>query len=224
MPSERQKMPAGELYGPLDPVLVAARNRARDLRQVLNASREGDQELRRCTCTELFGIGGQTVWMQPPFYCDYGSNIELGDRVVFNFNCIVLDVCRVTIGDYTMFGPAVQILTPMHPSNPELRRKQEYGKPIEIGSEVWVGGGALILPGVRIGSRSVIGAGSVVTRDIPDRVFAAGNPCRVIRELVDNEDVGPLRTKALNNTTAPALAGSAGRVPKTGCGLLADVR
>ena len=139
---------------------------------------------------------GQTVWMQPPFYCDYGSNIELGDRVFFNFNCIVLDVCRVTIGNYTMFGPAVQILTPMHPLNAELRRKQEYGKPIEIGSDVWVGGGALILPGVRIGSRSVIGAGSVVTREIPDGVFAAGNPCRVIREFADNEDAGSLRTQS----------------------------
>ena len=114
----------------------------------------------------------------------------------FNFNCIVLDVCRVTIGNYTMFGPAVQILTPMHPLNAELRRKQEYGKPIEIGSDVWVGGGALILPGVRIGSRSVIGAGSVVTREIPDGVFAAGNPCRVIREFADNEDAGPLRTQS----------------------------
>ena len=193
MSSERQKMLAGELYDAQDPELVAARNRARDLCQVLNASREGDQELRRFICTELFGIGGQTVWMQPPFYCDYGSNIELGDRVVFNFNGIVLDVCRVTIGDYTMFGPAVQILTPMHPLNPELRRKQEYGKPIEIGSDVWLGGGALILPGVRLGSRSVIGAGSVVTRDIPDGVFAAGNPCRVIREFADDEDARPLR-------------------------------
>jgi maltose O-acetyltransferase len=190
MRSEREKMLAGELYDALDPELVAARNRGRDLCQMLNASREGDQELRRFICTELFGDAGQSVWMQPPFYCDYGSNIELGDRVFFNFNCIVLDVCRVTIGDYTMFGPAVQILTPMHPLNAELRRKQEYGKPIEIGSDVWVGGGALILPGVRIGSRSVIGAGSVVTRDIPDGVFAAGNPCRVIRELADNEDDG----------------------------------
>ena len=190
MRSEREKMLAGELYDALDPELVAARNRGRDLCQMLNASREGDQELRRFICTELFGDAGQSVWMQPPFYCDYGSNIELGDHVFFNFNCIVLDVCRVTIGDYTMFGPAVQILTPMHPLNAELRRKQEYGKPIEIGSDVWVGGGALILPGVRIGSRSVIGAGSVVTRDIPDGVFAAGNPCRVIRELADNEDDG----------------------------------
>jgi maltose O-acetyltransferase len=105
--------------------------------------------------------------------------------VFFNFNCIVLDVCRVRIGDYTQFGPGVQILTPMHPFNAELRRKQEYGKPIEIGSDVWVGGGALILPGVRIGARTVIGAGSIVTRDIPDGVFAAGNPCRVIREIAD---------------------------------------
>jgi maltose O-acetyltransferase len=121
--------------------------------------------------------------MQPPFYCDYGSNIEMGQRVFFNFNCVVLDVCRVTIGDYTLFGPAVQILTPLHPLDAELRRKQEYGRPIEIGSDVWVGGGALILPGVRIGSRTVIGAGSVVTRDIPDGVLAAGNPCRVIREV-----------------------------------------
>jgi maltose O-acetyltransferase len=184
--SEREKMLAGELYDALDTELVAARNRARDLCQALNASREADQEVRRYLCARLFGKGGETVWMQPPFYCDYGSNIELGERVFFNFNCVVLDVCRVRIGDYTLFGPAVQI--PMHPLNAELRRKQEYGKPIEIGSDVWVGGGALILPGVRIGSRSVIGAGSVVTRDIPDAVFAAGNPCRVIRELADNED------------------------------------
>ena len=190
MRSEREKMLAGELYDALDPELVVARNRGRDLCQMLNTSREGDQALRRFICTELFGDGGQSVCMQPPFYCDYGSNIELGDRVFFNFNCIVLDVCRVTIGDYTMFGPAVQILTPMHPLNAELRRKQEYGKPIEIGSDVWVGGGALILPGVRIGSRSVIGAGSVVTRDIPEGVLAVGNPCRVIRALADNEDDG----------------------------------
>ncbi len=186
MRSEREKMLAGELYDPLDPELVAARNRARDLCRTFNASREADRDLRTFICTELFGVGGQTAWIQPPFYCDYGSHIELGEGVFFNFNCIVLDVCRVTIGDHSLFGPAVQILTPMHPWNAELRRKQEYGKPIGIGSDVWVGGGALILAGVRIGSRSIIGAGSVVTRDIPDGVFAAGNPCRVIRELADN--------------------------------------
>ena len=110
-------------------------------------------------------------------------NIELGESVFFNFNCVVLDVCPVKIGDYTLFGPAVQIYTAMHPLDSAERRKHEYGKPVEIGSDVWVGGGALILPGLRIGSRSIIGAGSVVTRDIPDAVFAAGNPCRVIRQL-----------------------------------------
>ena len=181
--TERQKMLAGELYDALDPELTAARERARDLCQSLNATREGEQEERRLIVTELFAKGGESVWMQPPFYCDYGSNIELGERVFFNFNCIVLDVCRVVVGDFTLFGPAVQIYTPMHPWNAELRRRQEYGKPVEIGSDVWVGGGAVILPGVRIGSRAVIGAGSIVTRDVPDGVFAAGNPCRVIREI-----------------------------------------
>jgi maltose O-acetyltransferase len=123
--------------------------------------------------------------MQPPFFCDYGSNIALGHRVFFNFNCVVLDVCEVTVGDYTLFGPAVQIYTPMHPLNAEQRRHQEFGRPVSIGSDVWVGGGAMILPGVRVGSRSVIGAGSVVTRDVPEGVFAAGNPCRVIRAITD---------------------------------------
>jgi maltose O-acetyltransferase len=185
MRTEHEKMLAGELYDALDPELVAARNRARDLCQRLNATRETDAEERRRILTDLFGQGGDSVWMQPPFYCDYGSNIELGERVFFNFNCVVLDVCKVEIGDFTLFGPAVQIYTPLHPWNADLRRKQEYGKPVVIGSDVWVGGGAIILPGVRIGSRTVIGAGSVVTRDVPDGVFAAGNPSRVIRAVTD---------------------------------------
>jgi maltose O-acetyltransferase len=183
MNTERQKMLAGELYDPLDPELVAARQRARDLCQALNATREAEQEGRRRVLRELFGMGGDSVWMQPPFFCDYGSNIELGERVFFNFNCVVLDVCSVRVGPYTLFGPAVQIYTATHPFNAEQRRREEFGKPVEIGSDVWVGGGAIILPGVRIGSRAVVGAGSVVTRDLPDGVFAAGNPCRVIREI-----------------------------------------
>jgi maltose O-acetyltransferase len=181
--SEREKMLAGELYDALDPELVTARNRARDLCQALNATREADQDARRRILVDLFGVGGDEVWMQPPFYCDYGSNITLGKRVFFNFNCVVLDVCAVSIGDYTMFGPAVQIYTPMHPLDAIERRGKEYGKPVAIGADVWVGGGAIILPGVTIGSRAIIGAGSVVTRDVPDDVFAAGNPCRVIRHL-----------------------------------------
>jgi maltose O-acetyltransferase len=185
MSSEREKMLAGQLYDPLDPELVRARDRARDLCHDLNATHERDQEVRRSILKELFGSGGATVWMQPPFYCDYGSNILLGERVFFNFNCVVLDVCPVKIGDFTLFGPAVQIYTATHPMNAELRRKQEYAKPIEIGSDVWVGGGAIFCPGVKVGSRSVIGAGSVVTRDIPEGVFAAGNPCRVIRPITE---------------------------------------
>jgi maltose O-acetyltransferase len=185
MASERQKMLAGDLYDPLDAELVAARERARDLCQALNATREADQDERRRILRSLFPTGGDSVWMQPPFFCDYGTNIELGERVFFNFNCVVLDVCPVRIGSFTLFGPGVQILTPLHPLNAELRRRQELGKPIDIGSDVWVGGGALILAGVRVGSRVVIGAGSVVTRDIPDGVFAAGNPCRVIRPITD---------------------------------------
>ena len=185
MSTERQKMLAGEMYDPLDRELVAARGRARNLCQELNATRESDTERRRRILCDLIGKGGDTVWMQPPFYCDYGSNIELGERVFFNFNCTVLDVCPVRIGDFTLFGPSVQIYTPLHPFNAEERRRGEFGKPIEIGSDVWVGGGAIILAGVRIGSRAVIGAGSVVTQDVPDSVFCAGNPCRVIRPITD---------------------------------------
>jgi maltose O-acetyltransferase len=187
MRTEKEKMLAGELYDPLDPELVEARERARDLCQDLNATRERDQETRRRILVELIGSGGDSLWMQPPFFCDYGSNILLGKRVFFNFNCVVLDVCLVKIGDFTMFGPAVQIYTATHPMNADLRRTKEYAKPIAIGSDVWVGGGAIICPGVSIGSKTVIGAGSVVTRDIPDGVFAAGNPCRVIREITEAE-------------------------------------
>ena len=176
MPTEREKMLAGELYDPFDPELVSAREHARDLCQSLNATREAQHAERRAILHALFGKGGDTVGMQPPFFCDYGSNIELGERVFFNFKCIVLDVCPVRIGDFTLFGPAVQIYTPLHPLNVELRRREEYGKPIHIGSDVWVGGGALILAGVRIGSRAVIGAGSVVTRDVPEGCLPPETP------------------------------------------------
>ncbi len=178
-------MLAGELYDPLDPALIAARIRTRNLCQDLNATREDDQETRRHILIELLGSGGESVWMQPPFCCDYGSNIHLGERVFFNFNCVVLDVCEVRIGDFSQFGPAVQIYTATHPMNAERRRTQEFGKAVEIGSDVWVGGGAIICPGVTIGSRSVIGAGSVVTRDLPANVFCAGNPCWIVREITN---------------------------------------
>ncbi|HWC47179.1 MAG TPA: sugar O-acetyltransferase [Casimicrobiaceae bacterium] len=176
-------MLAGELYDPSDPELTLARERARDLCRLLNGTRDSDVTERRRLVQALFGTGGDTVLVQPPFHCDYGTNIHVGHRVFFNFNCVVLDVCDVRIGEHTLFGPGVQILTPLHPVDAALRREREFGKPVEIGSDVWVGGGALILAGVHIGARAIIGAGSVVTRDIPADVFAAGNPCRVIRQL-----------------------------------------
>lgn len=182
MPTERDKMLAGALYDAADPELVTARERAQDLCRQLSASR--DRSERRTILEQLFAKGGDTASVQAPFSCDYGSNIELGENVFFNFNCVVLDVCRVCIGSFTLFGPAVQIYTAMHPmSATERRSGVEFGKPVEIGDDVWIGGGAIVLPGVSIGSGAVIGAGSVVTRDVPAGVFAAGNPCRMIRQI-----------------------------------------
>jgi maltose O-acetyltransferase len=186
MPTEREKMLAGQMYDALDPELVAARDRARALCAQLLALPHADPR-RREALVRLLGAGGDTATITAPFFCDYGSQIELGEGVFFNFNCVLLDVCRIRIGARTLIGPAVQVYTALHPFDAQLRRRQEYGRPVEIGEDVWIGGGAIVLPGVRIGSRSVIGAGSVVTRDVPDDVFAAGNPCRVIRRV----DEGP---------------------------------
>ncbi len=176
-------MLAGELYLASDPELVEERARCRDLCWEYNATLEADGEKRRRILAVLFGRETD-VWIQPPFFCDYGTNISLGEKVYFNFNCVVLDVARVTIGDRTLFGPAVQIYAATHPLSAEERRSGlEAGKPVTIGADCWFGGGAVVCPGVTIGDRAVIGAGSVVTRDIPADVFAAGNPCRVIRKL-----------------------------------------
>ena len=183
MKTEKEKMLAGELYDPLEPQLCRERDRCRDLCLLLNATRENQKEERQRLLAELFGKETD-AWIQPPFFCDYGTNIVLGTKVFFNFNCVVLDCAKVTIGNNVLFAPSVQIYTATHPISAAERRKWlESAKPITIGSDVWVGGGAIICPGVTIGDRSVIGAGSVVTRDIPSDVIAAGNPARVIREL-----------------------------------------
>lgn len=183
MTTEKERMLAGELYEALDPQLVAERNHVRDLLLLYNQTREEETEGRRRLLEEIFGYPND-AWIQAPFFCDYGTNIKLGRGVYMNFNCVVLDVMEVTIGDNTLFGPTVQVLTPMHPMDAAERRSgKEFAKPVSIGSDVWVGGGAIICPGVTIGDRAIIGAGSVVTRDIPPDVFAAGNPCRVIRQL-----------------------------------------
>lgn len=184
MKTEKEKMLAGELYDALDPLLSEERLKARLLLKELNDSREDETEKRSRILEELIPNAGEGLWLQPPFYCDYGYNITVGERVFFNFNCVVLDVTTVTIGSRTLFGPNVQIYTATHPMYHQERASGlEYARPITIGEDVWVGGSAVICPGVTIGHRSVIGAGSVVTKDIPADVFAAGNPCRVIRPI-----------------------------------------
>lgn len=181
-------MLAGELYNALDEQLSDERLKARLLLKALNDSREDAVAERSRILQELLPQAGAGLWLQPPFYCDYGSNIKLGANVFFNFNCVVLDVAPVTIGSRTLFGPNVQVYTATHPMNHIARASGvEFAKPITIGDDVWVGGSAVICPGVRIGDRSVIGAGSVVTKDIPADVFAAGNPCRVIRPITEED-------------------------------------
>ncbi|MDX5436808.1 MAG: sugar O-acetyltransferase [Pontibacter sp.] len=170
----------------MDQELSNDRLRTRLLIKELNDSREDEVEERTRILKELIPNAGNGLWLQPPFYCDYGYNMVLGEKVFFNFNCVVLDVMQVTIGSRTLFGPNVQIYTATHPLNHVERASGlEYAKPITIGKDVWVGGSAVICPGVTIGDRAVIGAGSVVTKDIPAGVFAAGNPCKVIRELTE---------------------------------------
>ena len=183
MTTERDKMLAGALYNASDP-RWSTRGERRDLLRRFNASRDDEQDERRRILHALFATLGEGVAIEPPFFCDYGGNICLGDRVFFNFNCVILDPAPVTIGSDVLFGPSVQIYTATHPIDPRERRSGlEAARPIVIGSDVWVGGAAILCPGVRVGDRSVIGAGSVVTRDIPEGVVAAGNPCRVLRRL-----------------------------------------
>lgn len=177
-------MLSGELYNALDEELTQERLKARLLIKALNESGEDEVEKRKKILRQLLPNAGADLWLQPPFYCDYGSNIYTGDKVFFNFNCIVLDVMPVNIGSRTLFGPNVQIYTATHPMESDQRALGlEFARPINIGEDVWIGGSAVICPGVTIGDRTVIGAGSVVTRDIPSDVFAAGNPCKIIRML-----------------------------------------
>ena len=188
MKTEKEKMLAGELYFAYDEQLVAERHATRMLMKKFNDTNNGQQALRNEILEELIGGYTKGLIIEPPFFCDYGSNITVGKDVFFNFNCVVLDVNTVTIGDRSLFGPAVQIYTATHPMDAKTRSSGlEAGLAITIGSDVWVGGGAMICPGVTIGDRCVIGAGAVVTKDVPPDSFAAGNPCRVIRDLKEAE-------------------------------------
>lgn len=177
-------MLAGKLYNAADTQLQLERRKARLLIKQFNDSRDDETTLRGTLLNDLLPGHGNNLYIEPPFFCDYGYNIHIEDNVFLNFNCTLLDVMGISIGRHTLIGPNVQIYTAMHPMNWQQRSAgDEFAKPVIIGSHVWIGGGAVICPGVTIGHRCVIGAGSVVTRDIPDDTFAAGNPCRVIKQL-----------------------------------------
>ncbi|SFU65488.1 maltose O-acetyltransferase [Pustulibacterium marinum] len=184
MKSEKEKMISGDLYNAMDEQLADDRLRTRTLLKALNDSKPHEVKERNNLVAELIPNAGKGLWIEPPFYCDYGYNLQLGEKVYFNFNCTVLDIMPITIGSRTLIGPSVQIYGAIHPMNAKERAGGlEAGKPITIGEDVWIGGNATICPGVTIGDRVVIGAGSVVTKDIPSDTFAAGNPCKVIREI-----------------------------------------
>ncbi len=180
--TEREKMLAGELYRASDPELTAAIARADRLMRAFNATTVDDLDRRATLLRELLGSVGADVVVRPPFYCDYGSNIHLGRGTFLNYNCVLLDVCQIEIGALCQIGPAVQIYAADHPRDPALRRQGlENGKPVRIGYNVWIGGGAIILPGVTIGDDAIVGAGGVVTRDVPPGATVAGNPARILR-------------------------------------------
>ena len=171
-------MLAGELYFAGDPELTAERERSEALLRRFNATDD------RALLGDLLGSIGADSYIRAPFYCDYGYNLTLGDNVFLNFNCVVLDVVPVTIGDRVQIASAVQLLAADHPLDAvERATGREFGRPITIEEDVWLGGGTIVCPGVTIGRASVIGAGSVVTKDIPAGVVAVGNPCRVLREI-----------------------------------------
>jgi maltose O-acetyltransferase len=177
--SERQKMISGQPYNPGDPELQADQTAAKHWMARYNASLASSPADRRDLLRQRLGEVGEGAVIRPPFHCDYGYNIRLGRNVFLNFNCVILDVCEVEIGDLTQIGPGVQILTADHPRDPDDRaRGVEFGKPIKIGRNVWIGGGAILLPGVNIGDDAVVGAGSVVTRDVAPGATVMGNPAR----------------------------------------------
>ena len=178
--TEREKMLAGELYDPADVDLQAELAATQQWLTRYNATLAKSMSERRTLLLKRLALVGEGAVIRPPFHCDYGFNISLGADVFLNFNCVILDVVAIGIGDRTQIGPGVQILTAEHPRDPACRRSGlEFGRPIHIGRNVWIGGGAIILPGVTIGDDALIGAGSVVTRDVPAGVTAFGNPARI---------------------------------------------
>ena len=169
MLSEKDKMLSGNLYNASDPTLFAERKRTRSLLRSLNKAGYEDHDKYLQTISQLLPNCSDDIWIEPPFFCDYGYNIYTGHKVFFNFNCVILDVSPVRIGSNVMLGPGVHIYTATHPKDYTLRREElEYGKAVSIGDDCWIGGRVVILPGVHIGQRCIIGAGAVVTKDVRD--------------------------------------------------------
>ena len=195
MKNEKQKMLAGEPYRSRDPELLAMHHRANDLLALFARTSSRDIDQRHSLLRQLFGSIGARTWVEAPFYCDYGENIRIGSDCFVNANCVFLDCNTITIGSNVLFGPAVQLYTVTHPlaaserlqfDDPEDPARSRYvtqAMPITIGDDAWIGGGAIVMPGVSIGARTTIGAGSVVMESIPDDSLAAGSPCRVLRRL-----------------------------------------
>ncbi|WP_424006337.1 sugar O-acetyltransferase [Haloferax denitrificans] len=184
MPSEKEKMLAGDPYDASDPELVVERERARRLTRQFNETDETQTERREELIRELFGEVGESFEIEPPFRCDYGYNVRVGERFFANFDCVFLDVCPITIGDNCQLGPGVHVYTATHPLDAAERIKgPESGEPVTIGDNAWLGGRAVVNPGVTVGDDAVVASGAVVTKDVPDSVVVGGNPARVIKRL-----------------------------------------
>lgn len=186
MITEKQKMLAGEMYNPSDSALMKERHRARLLFHKFNSLSDAHLEERQKVLYQIFENAGENLFVEPPFYCDYGSNIKAGKNLFMNFNCCILDVARVTFGDNCMIGPHVQIYTATHPLEFKARNSgKELGSPITIGNNVWIGGNATICPGITLGNNVVVAAGAVVSKSFPDDVVIGGNPAKIIK-TIDN--------------------------------------
>ncbi|MBU2950766.1 sugar O-acetyltransferase [Tamlana agarivorans] len=184
--TEKDKMLAGEMYSPTDPELAKERHQVRLLFHKFNSLSELDLEERQKVLKKIIPNSGENLFIEPPFHCDYGSNIKAGKNLFMNFSCCILDVAEVTIGDNCMFGPHVQIYTATHPLEFKARNSgKELGKSVSIGDNVWIGGNATICPGISIGNNVVIGSGAVVTKNFPANVVIAGNPAKIIK-TIDN--------------------------------------
>ena len=183
MVSEREKMLRGELYDPEDPELVADRTHARELTDEYNRTSPTADDRRAALLADLFGTVGDGAQVEAPFRCDYGYNVHTGADFYANFDCVLLDVCRISIGRNCLLGPGVHIYTATHPRDPEDRADGlEYGEPVTVGDDVWIGGRAVLNPGVTVGDNSIVGSGAVVTADVPADVIVRGNPATVVGE------------------------------------------